>query len=212
VGERLDVVDERRPSPHAGFEGPRWCFRRLGVSPVEPVHEGGLLTRDVTRGDGGHPYGDRPLANALCQSRFNHPPRLPRGTVDADNHLGGADRRGGEEGAVDHEMGDAAQQQVVLAARGLAFRAVDYDDRGAPSTCDGPQLGAGEKGGPAPTAQAGAFNGGNEVLACAAGQGRRLVELTVAGKGDGPPATVEPGEQAWESARLARVRPVDVYE
>ena len=51
------------------------------------------------------------------------------GALVGDDHLVGADGARGELGAVEHEMGELAQQQRVLRAQRLALAAVGDDDR-----------------------------------------------------------------------------------
>jgi len=57
--------------------------------------------------------------------------RAPRVAIDAHDDFGGAHGGSRDKGAVDDEVRIAREQQSILAARRLALRSVDDDDRSA---------------------------------------------------------------------------------
>jgi len=63
AGERLDVLDERRPAADAALERPRRHERRLRVAADEPVNERGLLAGQEPLRVGNYQYN--PMHGAL---------------------------------------------------------------------------------------------------------------------------------------------------
>jgi hypothetical protein len=85
---------------------------------------------------------------------------------DVEDDLLGADRLGGQDGPVDHEMRPARHQDPILGARRFAFGAV-RDDDGPPvaALSHGPPLASHREAGTTPTEQPARLEVGDEIAA-----------------------------------------------
>ena len=131
VGQRLDVLDERRAPAHASFIGPRRHEGRLGGPAVQPLHEGGLLAGHEAVGRRDELESRLAAgAGALGDRAGEAPVRARRAAVDRDHDRACTDARCRRRGAVEHEVRVDPHQQAVLVACGLALDAVrDHDGR-----------------------------------------------------------------------------------
>ena len=141
VGEGLDVGDQRGAPAHPAFEGPRGGEGGQRGAAAEEGDERGLLPGDVAGGHRDQPRvgARRPRSVAVETPRSaiaSAQPRRERRV--ADSHTPSRISRaphggGGEQRAVEHEVGEGLQQRAVLGARGLALGAVDDHDGRPPS-------------------------------------------------------------------------------
>ena len=72
-------------------------------------------------------------------------PLARRGLGDDEDRVPGAAGGGGQLEPVEHEVGDAPEQELVLEAERLALDAVPDDDPAAPMGTDGGELGGGRE-------------------------------------------------------------------
>ena len=131
LGERLGVVDECRASAHTALNGIGGVSVGLAGPPLQRFDERRLLAGDVAARDE-LDRDPRPVAAgvlALGERAGQAPQGAAGGLVDADDQLVGADGAGGEHAAVEHQVGQALEQQAVLGARGLSLGRVREHDR-----------------------------------------------------------------------------------
>ena len=158
VRERLHVLNERRCSAHPPLEDPGRREGRQGQTAVEHVDQGGLLTRQETRGRPGQP--DRHPVDARQPALGQRLPQRRRdlvtlAVVQVKARLLGADRLGGELDPVQHQVRRQPEQRRVLAGRRLTLRAVGDDERPPARPGDRLQLPVRREGGPATAGQPG---------------------------------------------------------
>ena len=130
VRDRLRVLDEGRGAADAALEGPRRGERRPGRPAVQELDERGLLPGDEAIGNFHQAKVDAAVepAAAPALDRLLH--CLGSRTVGhCDERLARADRLGCGDRPIEHELGHAAEEHLVLRARRLALGAVDDDDR-----------------------------------------------------------------------------------
>ncbi len=160
MGERLGVAHERRAPPNAALERQRRCERRLRGAPVQVVHERRLLAGDVARGGSREAQPRAGAPGALCAfvDRGLHLLGGEGGLLaDGDDRLVGTQRFGGEDRAVEHEVGERLEQHAVLQARRLGLDGVHDDDRAPARAGDRAQLDRGREGGASAAGQPGAL-------------------------------------------------------
>ena len=205
VRERLDVADEGRAVVDAALERSRRHGRRQRGLAVDVGDRGGLLAADVAarrRDDaqGGPAVARRAALVDGAQRRGPHP-RVR--ALDVEHHLVGADRGGGDHGAVDHEVRRVGEQDGVLAAGRLALRAVGDDHGPAPPARDGAQLeGAGDVSAAAPAQPAALDRVEQPGARVAAGRLEGAVDADVLGQGQRP-AALDPAQEPRKAARAA---------
>jgi hypothetical protein len=207
VGQRLDVVDQGRGAVDAALERPWRRAGGHGRPSVQPVDQRRLLAGDVSRWDGRQPDRHAGLrAAALGQGLPDGVERGGGGLVDADDHLAGADRGSRQQRAVEHQVWGHGEQQLVLAAAGLALGAVDHHHRRTPALADGAQLDPGREAGAASTAEAGPLDGGDQLVSGPAGPRRRRIRQAVPRVRDGPAPPVDAHQQAGQARRSGQGR------
>ena len=147
AGRRPRARTARGPS--AGIAGPPPIARTSERSSPD----------EVAAGDADDAHGERPVPLRPASHGERRLDR-PGGVVgiDADLDPVGADGRGRGERAVEDEVRLRGQQQPVLAAGGLALRAVHDDDRPTPPRRDGVELRRGREPRSAPSEQSRALD------------------------------------------------------
>src|SRR5215218_8713132 len=160
VGQRLDVVDQRRVVLGRPGEQPldeRASHPRQRRTPLDHLLQPGLLPEQIQiRAQ------DDLHRNAAERVRFPHLPERPAQSLDLRGerllqaHVGtlGADRIGGNGQALQDLVGVGPQQQPVLEGGGLAFGGVaDHKPGAGPDPPDRPPLDGGREPRPSPAAE-----------------------------------------------------------
>ncbi len=218
VGERLDVVDQRRAAADTLFEGHRRRERGLGGAAAEVVDERRLLPGDVVA-------GHRRQAQGAASARRRRGPFLDRARHAPDAGVGrlahahdqliradGLARRGSAPSST--RCGSDSQQRAVLQARRLALGGVGHDDRAAARAGDGAHLGGrGERRAAAPE-QARALDLLDQHVACSRARrrprprraGQRTVHVEVLARACSGAARADPAEQPRQRGSRRRRR------
>ncbi len=151
MGQRLDILHERRATGDPALRRPRRDEGRLARSAVEHADERGLLAGEEAAGRGhdADPRAVAPFAQGDL-GRAQRPPGLRR---DGDDDLAGPDGVRGGERAVEHGVRRALEQQTVLGAHRLALGAVGHDHAAPSLAGDGLELGGRGERAPAASAQ-----------------------------------------------------------
>ena len=175
VREGLDVLHERRPASDALFERSRVACGRDRLAAVDQVHESALLPRQVRRRHVDHAHPRRPglgLVPLLERSRDGLS-RVARTDLHTHDHEVCAHRRGGEERAVQHQMGSARHQQRILGTGGLTFAAVGEHDRSTATGRDRAKLHRGGETGTSPAVKSRRLDELDQRFVIPATDGRR---------------------------------------
>ncbi len=215
LGVGLGVREQGGHAAQAPLTGPDLLSGRQSRPAVQAVDHGGALSGHEPFGQSLHPH----LPACGAAFRDGRAQRLLHvGPGDADDDVVGADRGGGQQGSVEHQVRDVQQQRLVLEAAGLALTGVD-DDRGPRVAAlgrahDGAQLpGEGETG-PTATAQVDVLGEVDEFVRPVArhlavrGQMRHTVEpggLVETGQESGSAHTAEAGALEAAHSRHSRV-------
>ena len=157
MGQRLGVADQGGPSVDATLERSRGHVQRFCLTPLEPVHKRGLLTRDIVRRQLVDRHEETSSRGSLGEGGPQRPHR--RRTAVHGHVCAIRPNRGGRElDAVEDEMGSVSEQQRVLGCRRLALHAVGDDDRSSASLSNGPHLATGGEAGAAVAQKTGRFD------------------------------------------------------
>ena len=120
-GQTLDVLDQGRPSPDAGFEGARRDTHGEGDAPVDELNGRGLLPGYVGDGRAGDPDAGALCGGARSKGMEHRSGRRGVFAPDVENDLLGPDGARGQDGTVEDEVGPGLHQQTVLEAERLAL-------------------------------------------------------------------------------------------
>ncbi len=179
IGERLDVLDERRASAHAALERSRGREGRFGGSAVQPLDEGALLAGHEAVG---HGYEldllTRSGLGALVDGDREGSVRRRCVSSHGDDDPASARDGGRDHRAVEHEVRIDPHQQCVLVTRRLTFDAVCDDDRRAPRR-DRPQFDVCRETCAAAPSQTAGFDFGKQCISLAPQHRQRAVALEV---------------------------------
>ncbi len=154
VGERLDVLDQRRPPPDAAVRRARRGERGLERAAVEVAHQRGLLAGEVVRRHRHDAHTQAPLALADRGAHRALHDRVAGG--NAHDRVARADRGGSGGDAVEHELRCAGEQHAILGAHRLGLDAVGDDDLPAAAVRDRGELARHRERGAAAPGDAGA--------------------------------------------------------
>src|SRR5579859_1128787 len=160
MGERLDILYERRRSADATLERPRRRERRQAGAAVDELHERRLLAGDEAVGDGdslqrdaGVPtFGRRRCYGGSCAAARRR-----------NDHVTRAERARREHGSVEYEMRCGHEENLVLAGSGLPLGAVDHHDGAPASAAYCVELGGSGELAPAATGETGLLDERDEV-------------------------------------------------
>ena len=166
MSQGLDVVHQRRVPPHAALVRARRGKGRRARPAVQVLDDGGLLAGHVPARDAGHLDRHRVQARrgSLLNRVFQQAQEAVLGPVHAQVRLARADRLRGERHAVQYQVREPAQQQLVLDAGGLALRAVSDQHLASRPGRDRAHLAPGREARPAPAGQARGLHDVDEPL------------------------------------------------